>query len=315
MEELQALFFVSPALPVTPYGLCVAIAAAAGLALYAFLARKRGIPEKPAMIFSLLCLPFGLLGARIVYCLARLDLFLAMGLEAVLRLTDGGYALWGAVGGVSLAAVTAAKMGHSSVGVMLDGIAAPGMLALALCRFAEYFSGEGYGLYVENEAFQFFPLAVNKFGDWRWAVFMLEGAAALAICGIALGCRQKRPGDRARLTLILFCASQIILESLRQDSFLRWEVHFIRLSELPAVALLAILPVAALIRRKREGAKSKAAVAVIYALAFLVFVGIFIWMEFAVQKSATLPVWTCYTIEAICCAVMGAVSWRVTFKN
>ena len=44
-------------------------------------------------------LPLGLVGARLFYCLSRLAIYTDMGLVNVLRLWDGGYALWGAVGG------------------------------------------------------------------------------------------------------------------------------------------------------------------------------------------------------------------------
>ena len=314
MEELQGLFSLFQ-MPVTAYGLCVALAAGAGLLVFSLLARKKAISEKALMTFSLLCLPLGLLGARMFYCLARLDLFLAMGIGSVLHMANGGYALWGGIGGAVLAALIAARIGRVPTGMMLDCVAAPGALTVALIRFAEYFSGEGYGLYVENEVFQFFPLAVSKFGDWRWAVFMLEGAAALLIFIAVFLYRQKRPGDRMRAALILFCASQIILESLRQDSFLRWEVHFIRLSELPAVFLLAALPVAAAIRGVKRGRGMRMATAGVYGAVFLASVGVFIWMEFAVQKSPDLPVWACYCIEAACCAAMGYISWRMTMKD
>ena len=113
------------------------------------------------------------------------------------------------------------------------------------------------------------------------------------------------------MALILFCAGQIILESLRQDSFLRWEVRFIRLSELPAVFLLAAMPAAAVIRGRRK----RTAAAAVCGVAFLVFAGVFVWMEFAVQKSPDLPVWACYCIEAVCCAALGCISWRMTLKD
>ena len=71
----------------------------------------------------------------------------------------------------------------------------PAALTIALCRFSEYFSGEGIGMYVENEALRFFPLAVsNEWGEWYWAIFVLEGLAALAIMACLLRQRARRPG-------------------------------------------------------------------------------------------------------------------------
>ena len=59
-----------------------------------------------ALILALLlALPLGLLGARVFYCLARLDFYIEMGLQEMFLLWHGGYALWGAGGGAEPGAV------------------------------------------------------------------------------------------------------------------------------------------------------------------------------------------------------------------
>ena len=146
--------------PVTAYALCVVAALALGLFLLFTEQKKRGLKAETVEIFALLALPLGVIGARAFYCLARINFYLEIGMVNMLRFWDGGYALWGAAGGVVIAALLTAKMTKQKISAILDAVAAPAALAIALGRFAEFFSGEGIGMYVENEAFWRFPFAV-----------------------------------------------------------------------------------------------------------------------------------------------------------
>lgn len=303
--------------PVTLYALCLAAAVICGLLAMALGQRKAGLKPETTEIFALLALPLGLLGARLFYCLVRLSLYMEIGMVNVLRLWDGGYALWGAVGGVALAAVLTAKITRQGSAKVLDAIAAPGALTLALCRFAEATNGEGIGMEVENPFFQRFPFAIYN-GDWEiwfWAIFMLEGLAALMIALVLQSKKLSAAGSKAKTFMILYCASQILLESLRRDNFLRW--LFVRVSQLTAVLVLGGMMIAALVNwlrtpKERRMAAGKMALCWV---AFLACVGICVAMEFAVDKSAELPLWLCYTVMAGCCVVFALTSWQVIMKK
>lgn len=298
-------------MPVTAYALCVAGALALGMLLLGWTCRRQGLGGDTAWRLSLAGLPLGLLGARLFYCLARISFFAAIGLENILYLWQGGYALWGAVGGAALAAVWTARLSRQPLAKLLDALAAPGALIIALCRFAEYFSGEGRGPVMESEAFSFFPLAVfnPEYEEWELAVFLMEGIAALAILFVVLG-KQRKSGDTARLMLVLYAACQVVLESLRRDDCLRW--MFVRVSQLTAVILLALMMLFALIRRAREGRLIPKRAA-LWCAVFLLCVGLCIWMEFAQDKSPDLPMWACYLIMAAACAGLGLSAYRVVF--
>lgn len=302
--------------PVTAYALCIALSLAMGLWLLGREQKRRGLRADTAGIFALLSLPLGLLGARAFYCLARISFYLEIGAENMLRLFDGGYALWGAAGGAALAALMTAKITGQKCAAILDALAAPGALTIALCRFAEFFSGEGIGMYVENESFWRFPFAVcNEYGEWYWAVFLLEGAAALAIFLVLLLQKRRAAGEEAKIFLILYCACQILLESLRRDNFLRW--LFVRVSQLTAVLVLAGLMMPALIpwlRRPRDRRMPPARMAARLGI-FLLCIGISIWMEFAIDKSAVIPVWACYSVMAVCCIGIGCTAYQIVLRS
>ena len=319
MYDLQYVLFELGGLPVTAYALCVAAALALGLALLVRLQKRFALQSDTAEIFALLALPLGLVGARLFYCLARLDFYSEVGFGEILRLWHGGYALWGAVGGAVLAALLTAKLTRQSAVTLLDALSAPAALAIALCRFAELTNGEGYGLEVTAPLFQRFPFALYNadYEIWFWAICMAEALAALIIFALLLRRKPGKSGDHAKLFCILYCASQILLECLRADNFLHWTRVFIRVSQLTAVLVLAGLMLRALHNWRMAGADARMPGKQVAAnwVIFLICVGMSIWMQFAVQKSAYIPAWVCYTVMAVCSAIFGCTSYRLIMKS
>ena len=317
MDEIKNVLFSVCGMPVTYYALFVVLALAVGL-LFLLAEQKRvGLRGDTTEIFALLALPLGLIGARLFYCLCRLNLYLEMGLINILRLWDGGYALWGAVGGAVAAALLTAKITRQSAVKLLDALAAPAALTIALCRVAELANGEGIGMEVSSAFFQRFPFAVYDpdWEVWFWAICVLEGVAALVIACILLARQSAVPGEKAKLFCILYCSSQILLESLRRDQFLRW--LFVRVSQLTAVLVLGGLMFWALYRWVKAPADLRMPKKQLIWnwVIFLAGVGICIAMEFAVDKAAFMPGWLCYTIMLICCGVFGYTSYQLILKG
>ena len=316
-EETAAEELVILGARITPYALCVAFALLCGIALLCWKNRKKGIGLDAALTACLFALPLGLIFARLYYCAARFDFFDSIGLENVLHLWEGGYALWGAVAGAAIAAWITARIKKISFARIMDALAAPGMLVIALCRFAEYFSGEGRGrpLDPEESAAWFLapPVIYNpEYGAWEIAVFVMEGLAALAIMVCALRCRGKE-GDAARLALILYAACQVVLESLRLGDVLAWS--FVRVSQLVSALVMALLMLFAALRKRRQGALKKRKT-ILCALGFALCAGIVIVMEF-VQDGKWLQVdrWICYLIMAAACAGLGTAAYQAVLKD
>ena len=196
------------------------------------------------------------------------------------------------------------------------GLSVPAALVIALSRLAELTNGEGKGLEVTATFFQRFPFAVFD-ADWEvwfWAICVLEAAMALVILVVLLTKKSGKPGDHAKLLMILYCSSQILLESLRRDQFLRW--LFVRVSQLTAVLVLGGLMFWALYKRVKAPADKRMPKKQLIAnwVIFLVCVGICIGMEFAVDKSAYIPVWLCYTVMGVCCVIFGWTSYQLIMK-
>lgn len=317
--ELKYVLFSLGGLPVTLYALCIMIAVALGLLLIYREQKKNGLRADTTEIFALLSLPLALIGARLIYCLCRIGLYMEMGFANVLRLWDGGYSLMGAALGVVTAALLTAKITKQKAAKILDAIAPPAALVIALCRFAELASGEGVGMEVTIPFFQRFPFAVsNEWEEWYWAIFMLEGVGAWII---SLALQSKKipaaPGSKAKMFVVLFCSSQIFFEMLREDGYLRLQVFFMRLTQLGAMLTLVALMIAAVIQwaRMPKGQRmGKGRMMLLWAI-FIACAGINIWMQFAIQKSAYLPVWFCYGVMGLTCLAFGFISYQVVFRS
>jgi len=216
--ELKYVLFSVFDRPVTLFAVCVMLAVAAGLFLIHREQKKSGMKAETTEVFALLALPLGLLCGRIAYFLCNFRIYLyEMGIARVLHLWDGGYALLGIALGVALAGFMTAKITRQSAGKVLDMIAAPAALMIALCRFAELTSGQGMSQEeVTASFFQRFPFAVfdGYWEIWFWAVFVLEGVAAWIIALILQSKRlPKAPGSKAKMLVILLCAALGLLSS------------------------------------------------------------------------------------------------------
>lgn len=317
MSELP-VFFTLFGMTVTPYAACIAGAALLSLILL-LLTGNRKLKGDSVFYLAVLVLPLALLGARLFYVAARYPNWYNMEIEAkglgvIFNFTEGGFALWGAFGGAALAAVIVAKATNQKVGNLLDVMAAPAALMIALARFAEYFSGEGRGAEIENEAFWFFPIAMydDWFEVWNMAVFIFEGVAALVILCLVLRYKGKQSGDKARLFTVLYCSVQVLLESLRRDNFLRW--FLVRVSQLTAVIVLGVMIIVALVNwKKREGKPAFPKHSVLLFVVFLLIVGVCVAIEFGVDKS-TIPHEVLYSALGVMAALLGTITWTETMK-
>lgn len=244
-----ALMVTSPAMAYewTMYGVCVAAGTALGFVLLQALRRREAGAGAIAVLgrvdaddLMIWCIPAALIGARLLYCMVRFSYyFVEMNPVHVLCIWEGGFLLYGAVFGAMAAAAALAKRAGVSAAAVLDELAAPGLLAIAVSRLAEPLTGEGVGTWIENEAFMRLPFAaMNAYEEWQLAVFLFEAAAALILL-IPVLRKKGAAGEKIMTALLLYACCQIVMESLRMDSCLK--IGFVRVSQvISAVVILAV---------------------------------------------------------------------------
>lgn len=303
------------------YGLALALSAAVCLCWGSVQARRTGLKAGTLSWFALLALPLGVLCARLAYCLIRWGWFQQKGWSWFFRFHEGGFVLYGALAGAWLAAVLTARLTRQSAARLLDAVAAPAALMIALSRLAEGLADEGYGWDMETwftdsgmslfpmedpYGLFFFPLGHYRadWDTWYWAVYVLEALLAVGICVVVYRSRPVREGDRAALLVLLYAAGQILCESMRQDSVLRW--GFVRVSQvLSAIAAAGVLLYWCL--RARPGSGRAMLMSWAGTLCCMLLV---IAMEFGVEKKIVflewMPVSACYLVMALACAGLVA---------
>ena len=176
-----------------------------------------------------LSIVLGLVAARFFHWYCRFDSYDNF-LSAMTDYTSGGYALMGVFLGCFLAACLLRLIRlDRSLPEMLDCMAISGCAGIAVGRLASLFNSSDRGQVLEN--FKSLPFAypvtnaVSGAVEYRLATFMLQSIVALLLfVGLALfyihGNRKGKlkDGDTSLIFLLIYGASQVVLDSTRYDS-------------------------------------------------------------------------------------------------
>lgn len=273
------------------------------LGLFAFMNRgRRGLLTQCLLIGALGTL-LGAILAKLVYYLAMIDFMIMNGwLKSLVDLTMGTFSYYGGVTGFCLGVALSARLTRQRPMELLDRFAPAGLLLAALARFGEV-TLEGVGirdmLYWEHPEHCFFPLAVsNEWGEWLYAVFMLEGLLTLGVFAVCLIFFRQR---RFLRSLFYLCLIQILCESLRSDSF-TW--LFVKVEQL--LCMLVTVGVLAVYCLKTPRARrSWLPVAICFPVA-----AVFVVLEFALNGKIPLSDPLCYGIMTAGLVVLSVTECR-----
>lgn len=285
MHPEGLLLFEALGAKVYAYGaaLSLSVLLAVGLMHFWCFPRAYAAGEKRpcAAALTLCVLPCGLIGARLVYCLTRLNGAVAdLGLAFIPQLWFGGYSIVGAMLGGALGVWLYARGSKLKLATLLDAAIPAVLLVIAVARGAEAFTSEGLGDVLDSENLCFFPFGLaDEYGDFYIPVFFWEALAALCILIYTLLRQRKGHLDGAALMgLLLLCASQVFLESLREDDSIRF--GFVRFNQLVSAAgLLGILLLWAHQKKTPRPVLTKR------LIVFFVLVVLMIGIEFALDKT------------------------------
>lgn len=294
----------------TAYGLCLTVGFVLAVVLTVLLARKSfGVDRALEMCMAVI--PCALIGARLLYVLPMISYLPDFGgMSFAFKLWEGGYTLYGAVLGGMLGAWLYSRK-HEPARA-LDILAPGAALTICIARAAEYFTTQGLGDYIEDEALWFFPIAVeNYFEMWQVPVFFYEALAALVIFVVCLlVLRRGKPGRTAEVFLALLSCTQIMLESLREDEFIRF--GFVRFTMIMAALTLGGVALRSL--RRCLKAHGWTRWQKIRTILFWVGVLLVIGIEFALDKSTINNV-LLYVIMALTLFTMGVATLREGAKQ
>lgn len=243
------------------------------IAICALLSNKQHDLRSALLWTSALAVPFGLIGARLVYALVNIPFYLnaISAPEAMLKVWEGGLSLTGALAFIVLAGVIGAKLGKARIAEVLDTLTAPLVILTGFIQFGAMKNGIGFGPEIGSSF-----LAVTINGAYRLNTPLLVALVLLIITIAAATLSKNAPaGHYFALTAFLYGSVMILMESLREDGHMVWgfvhaEMAFDLCFALPALLYLA---------------KTKKRI-LLALLATAVLAGAVVALEFALDRSS-----------------------------
>lgn len=266
-----------------------------GAGYYSSRARADGLKNPAILLGFLIALPLRFLLSRAFAFFTQMHYLLpAKGWISLLDLRPQGLSYIGAIAGLMLGGYISERVCRLPRHKLLDPMASGVLVFIVISRLAEVFVSTGQGSFVENSALHFFPLAVqNEWGEWYFAVFMLEALFAFLILWDVQ--RKPRPaGERWRLTLFYFFCSQMLCESLRAE-VIKW--GFVRVQQLFCAIGAASMLATWVVKAARRGVKRS--VWLLPACLLPCVIALMIGLEFALDRWQNTPRWALYMVMAL----------------
>lgn len=218
------------------YGILMALGFVLAFLICRKLLKTRGF--KPDIVFDLLLIifPMSIIGARLYYVIFSGR---AWSFVEILRVWDGGLAIYGGITGGFLGALIYALIKKINILELTDAIAVGLILAQGIGRIGCYTAGCCYGVEVTNASLQWFPFSVLIDGTWHYATFFYE--AIWNILGfILLWFVYNKFKQRALTTGAYLCYygfGRFFIEGLRGDSLY---IGALRVSQLLSIILFVV---------------------------------------------------------------------------
>lgn len=208
------------------YGVIMALAIAIGVLVSDWAGTKFFALKKETIIdLAPYLIIFGIIGARLYYCILSYDFYLRFPTE-IIAIRHGGISIHGAILGGLIGLWFFAKR-HKINPIKLCDVSAIGLsLAQAIGRWGNFFNSEAFGaptnlpwkLYI---APQYRPIPYQEYQYFHPA-FLYESILDVVIFIILLALvktgKLKKDGNLALIYLILYSIVRIIVEMFRLDS-------------------------------------------------------------------------------------------------
>lgn len=280
-EDAVKVFFLG--VEVYAFGLYVALGLTLALVVLALLMRKEKWRDGTAALAGVLAVGLGFMVSRLFFGLMDEALGQPLPLWAMLRIHTGGYSMIGALLGACMGGMIAARIMKKRPARMLD-LLAPALLLFVACeRLGEgYIDNFGVSRTLTDSLLEGTFLTVRDDYGWRLATCHLESFTALALSLVLLWdlTRTRRPGDTFVLFLLLYGASQVLMESLRYDQHMTVKA-FVKLQQIMDMLLLGAGVIVLAIRNW----KTRRGLALTALIALALSVGAGVAIEFMIDRT------------------------------
>ena len=293
----------------------IVLTLAAATAIFFFLAFYIGKCGNAVAAFAAvpLSIVLSIVLARFVHWYSRADSYDGF-LAAMTDYTSGGYALLGVFAGCAVAAALLRLIFlHRNLPEMLDCMSLAGLAGITVGRLASFFNASDRGNIMEN--FRSLPFAwpvtntVSGVTEYRLATFVLQAFVALVLFAVLavfyVRGRNKglRDGDACLIFLLVYGASQVVLDSTRYDSLFFRSNGFVSIVQVFGALALGLVIVLLSVRMvKARGFKFWMVLLWIVIAGFIGGAG---FMEYYVQRRGNEAVFAYSVMSACLAAVIG----------
>lgn len=294
---VESKFFTLGHLNVYWYGLFISLGIMSLLTCLYALCRKKGFHSLTVPMYGALGIPIGILCSRFLFCLLDFRFHGIFSLRAIAEFWGGGFSMTGALAGMALAAFLTARFLKADVLTLLDLLFPAAMLFVFFARLGEGFTellGKSRSLSWEWLKSSF--LVWTDGYDAYLNTWLLEALTAACLCLVTLFRilpHSRKKGDTLLTGMLLLGCSQVLWESLRFDSHMRFS--FISMQQILFACMFAWPLILFALRCGKKNA--------IKAIGIIVLVvGGAVGLEFMIDRSGVSNV-ICYCLYLLLLAV------------
>lgn len=278
--ELSTIYLSIGSIRLYPYGLMVFLGGAVALALFVRLAKQKDKSDAPYLALPLMVF-FGLILSRLLYACFDESFWQVMSLKNLLTLSNGGMSMMGALMGCALGVVVAYKKMGSETLLGLDALSVAAPAFLFFTRLGERFTAIGISRALTGKNLKASLFVFEDTYGHYLKTFVLEAlvAALLFIVLYLLYRHQAKRGATFMRFLILFGATQTVLESLRYDAHMRFS--FISVQQIIAVTFFGV----ALIVLAKRNWNHHRVISLLLLILLPIVIAVGLALEFMIDRS------------------------------
>jgi phosphatidylglycerol:prolipoprotein diacylglycerol transferase len=251
---MEFAFYLGP-VPLSPYGILIAIGVIATLFIATIEAKRRGEAQRHVLNAALLVIPLGIIGARMYHVIDLWDFYRQ---SPDLILGGAGLGIFGAVIGGAIGLIIYTKWKKLSTLRWMD-IIAPGLiLAQAIGRWGNYFNQELYGyptnlpwaIYIDPEHRIQGYEGFSHFHPLFFYEFLLDFSGFILL--MVLGRKLKHrllDGDIFFLYVVWYGVGRFFLENLKPNV---WTLAGVATAQWIAVVAVIVVVAVSIYRRRRH---------------------------------------------------------------
>ncbi|MBR6444703.1 MAG: prolipoprotein diacylglyceryl transferase [Firmicutes bacterium] len=253
MPVPEPVAFTLFGLDVRWYGILIAIGIIVATIIIYTRAPLHDLPREKVLSFGVICIPAGIIGARLYYVLFRWDYY-KDDLLSIFNLRNGGLAIHGGLILSLFMVFVLCKVWKYKPLNILD-LAMPGIvLAQAIGRWGNYFNSEAHGGPTD------LPWAVTVNGQTYHPTFLYESIWCVILFFVLIWVdnRRKFYGQTFLLYGILYSIERFFVEALRTDSLMIGPLKQAQVLSLVVIILFTVFYIILRKRSKEKGIKPKA---------------------------------------------------------